>query len=75
MTGFKLRTSGIGSNRSTNWATTTAQGHNHCPSSSNSYIEKIIFQFITTYKIKKVMTLHVTCLGIKIAFSLNKSIQ
>ena len=24
MTGFKLRTSGIGSNRSTNWATTTA---------------------------------------------------
>ena len=26
MTGFKLRTSGIGSNRSTNWATTTALG-------------------------------------------------
>ena len=24
MTGFELRTSGIGSNRSTNWATTTA---------------------------------------------------
>ena len=26
MTGFEPRTSGIGSNRSTNWATTTAQG-------------------------------------------------
>ena len=25
MTGFKPQTSGIGSNRSTNWATTTAQ--------------------------------------------------
>ena len=25
MTGFEPRTSGIGSNRSTNWATTTAQ--------------------------------------------------
>ena len=25
MTGFKLRTSGVGSNRSANWATTTAQ--------------------------------------------------
>ena len=29
MTGFKLRTSGIGSDRSTNWATTTAQSL-HC---------------------------------------------
>ena len=27
MTGFEPRTSGIGSDRSTNWATTTSRGH------------------------------------------------
>ena len=30
MTGFEPRTSGIGSDRSTNWATTTARSNNYC---------------------------------------------
>ena len=31
MTGFKPRISGVGSDRSTNWATTTTQGLILCP--------------------------------------------